>query len=42
MGLRGRPAADDPMNLIRIMPAEGAAAQGSKAHGRRFLAVTIR
>jgi hypothetical protein len=23
MGLRGRPDADDPMNLIRIMPAEG-------------------
>ena len=25
MGLRGRPDADDPMNLIRIMPAEGGA-----------------
>jgi hypothetical protein len=30
MGLRGLPDADDPMNLIRIMPAEGGA-----AHGRR-------
>jgi hypothetical protein len=26
MGLRGLPDADDPMNLIRIMPAEGGAA----------------
>jgi hypothetical protein len=26
MGLRGRRDAGDPMNLIRIMPAEGATA----------------
>jgi hypothetical protein len=33
MGLRGRPDADDPMNLIRIMPAEGGA---SSACARRY------
>jgi len=33
IGLRGLPDANDPMNLIRIMPAEGVLAHGSKAHG---------
>jgi len=29
LGLRGLPKANDPMNLIRVMPAEGGAARGS-------------
>jgi hypothetical protein len=35
MGLRGRPDADDPMNLIRIMPAEGGAEHGCKRARRK-------
>jgi hypothetical protein len=38
-GLRGLPDADDPMNLIRIMPAEGVVALPCSA---RNLPVTIR
>ena len=40
-GLRGLPDADDPMNLIRIMPAEGGAGADA-ARGKTPLTVTIR